>query len=107
MSKTLTIQITRDSVSAGDDIHAPHTMTLRARPDDTLAVVVSRLYDRYIPRVAGSGHFWVAKTAGQTIAHSEGNANTPHFTGFAERRLEDLKKEATLAIHLTYHPASW
>jgi len=55
------VQLTRESVAAGDDAHAPHAMRVTvpagATPHEVLEEI-NRL--RYLPRVAGGKATWVA-----------------------------------------------
>lgn len=106
MSDEIIIQVTRDSVSAGDDIFAPHATTLRAKPDARLSSVVLSFYARYLPRVTGNGHSWTVECAGQIVARSEGNSHRPVFTAFAETVIENLSPEGPVLIHLRYHPCN-
>jgi hypothetical protein len=62
------IELTRDSVCAGDDIDAPHKRTIKSRSFIDPIVLVSDIYSEYLPNVDGHGHTWDCIFNNQLIA---------------------------------------
>jgi len=53
------IILTRDSVSAGDDIDAPHEKKIKIRTFTDPVTLARETSASYLPNVAGTGHSWV------------------------------------------------
>src|SRR5262245_30955230 len=59
----LRLRLTRDSVAAGDDLHAPHTMRLEIEKRATaLDVVAAVLQHGYLPKISGGKATWAASS---------------------------------------------
>ena len=54
-----TIVVTRDSVAAGDDADAPHSMVIEIAFNDTIETVLKRISEiRYLPKIDGGKATW-------------------------------------------------
>jgi len=62
------IQLTRDSVCAGDDCDAPHEKTVSIYSFLDPIALISHLYSGYLPTVDGMGHTWDCALNGKNIA---------------------------------------
>lgn len=60
----LTLNVSRDSVCAGDDIDAPHSMQLSVGADETLAKLLSRIVGMpYLASIFGGKATWIVESA--------------------------------------------
>lgn len=50
--------LTRDSVSMGDDVNAPHTEIVTLSNFEISEQNVGKICGNYLPNVSGIGHFW-------------------------------------------------
>jgi hypothetical protein len=55
---TMIFNLTRDSVSMGDDVNAPHTEILTFSNYEISEQSICEICLNYLPNVAGVGHFW-------------------------------------------------
>jgi hypothetical protein len=65
------IELTRDSVCAGDDSNAPHARVVSIHSFVDPEVLVSHLTSGYLPGIPGSGHSWDCLLNEQLIATIE------------------------------------
>ena len=95
----LKIRLTRDSVSAGDDIDAPHGKTVETHSFLDPVALASHLYSGYLPTVSGIGHTWDCVLKGKVVASisSEGIAS----------RVSEITYDTNNHVHFVYHSARY
>ena len=64
----LSIRMTRDSVCAGDDCHAPHETVIKLHSFLDPEALARQAALNYLPTVAGFGHSWICNLNGNKIA---------------------------------------
>ncbi len=64
----ITVTVTRDSVSAGDDCDAPHEKKIEVHSFLDPEAFANAVAYGYLPSVAGVGHSWTCELNGQKIA---------------------------------------
>lgn len=53
------LYLTRDSVAAGDDLHAPHVLKMQGPSDEDYGVAICRvLASKYLPPISGGKATW-------------------------------------------------
>ncbi len=104
----LTINVTRDSVAAGDDIDAPHTYAFEMDAAVTLGEVFDHLATRrYLASVGGRGHSWVARIRGEVVAEFKANRHQPASTNLLKKPLSQWSVEGQLEMHFIYLSAAY
>ena len=98
---TVTLRLTRDSVAAGDDIHAPHEREVEVHSFADPVALVNHIHPGYLPSVAGFGHSWSCTLNGQRIATIQGNA------AGIRAEVQEVRYQDTNHVHFFYTPASW
>jgi len=101
---TIRVHVTRDSVSMGDDVEAPHADTFEVPRDATLRDLFNHVAEaKYLAGVAGQNHFWTALIGGETVATFAGNDRSPQ----PSERLDDpvSRYGGTVTIHFSYKAA--
>ena len=61
------LRVTRDSVCAGDDCHAPHERFTYFHSFTDPEAFIKQLSDKYLPNVAGIGHTWDCLLNGKCV----------------------------------------
>ena len=90
------ILVTRDSVCAGDDSDAPHSLELEIAPDATLRDVLGLLErPRYLAGIQGGMATWVA-VSGAPLAIVCEQHSEPWCLFDADTLASELFREATL-----------
>ena len=95
----LNVTMERDSVCAGDDVHAPHPKTISTPPDCTLAQILDTIHnERYLPRISGDCATWIVESQ-RPLAVMAQQWSAPRFLIAPETRLVDcaeLERPCTL-----------
>lgn len=91
--------LTRDSVCAGDDCHAPHEKTVLAYSFVDPEAFVREVSSGYLPSVAGGGHSWTFVMNGVNTAEISTHGIRALVGGspFSEEN----------RAHFVYHPATF
>lgn len=93
-------EVTRDSVSLGDDVDAPHTISLTLSADADLAELVGRIQaSGLLPSVAGRVE-WVLEGP-EALARLDGKGRCIRFLGRRDSPVGDGPRK----YHLGYNPA--
>jgi hypothetical protein len=59
----LRLHLTRDSVAAGDDLHAPHTKHVQVQDGATAVEIAAAVIQQgYLPKIEGGAATWVASS---------------------------------------------
>ena len=95
----LEIQITRDSVCAGDDCDAPHEKTVSVNSFLDPVALASHVASGYLPNVSGFGHTWDCVLNGKVIAIISTKAVTP--------KVVEVVYSNENHIHFVYHSARY
>jgi hypothetical protein len=67
--KLLALNVERDSVSAGDDIDAPHAKNFAYQINDTLAEAVTAIVESgYLSKIAGGKATWIVEASDKPVA---------------------------------------
>ena len=93
------IELTRDSVAAGDDCDAPHERTVVIEPAENNNELVEQLIRGYLPSVNGVGHSWTVILNGDPIA-------TVRVTGI-EALTSNVRLVEVNSVHFHYHSATY
>lgn len=99
------IYVTRDSVAAGDDIHAPHTMTIKGPPGQNVeAAIAAALANRYLPRIEGGRATW-SVASNKLVAVVAQQWRKPRLLGaISQDSYDGLDTEGgVLRLHFSYH----
>ena len=94
---TITIELTRDSVCAGDDIDAPHGKNMSLNSIMDTEEFVARVSRKYLPAIEGKNHRWECFMNGRIIATIEKNKIIP--------KISDIKYMRDNKIHFKYYSA--
>jgi len=93
----LLIDLTRDSVCAGDDCDAPHEKKVEVYSFLDPVTFASEVSSGYLPSVAGVGHTWTCTLNGQKIAKIKFES--------IEALVKEILFDAENRVHFTYHAA--
>ncbi|MCL4837002.1 MAG: hypothetical protein KJ058_03420 [Thermoanaerobaculia bacterium] len=95
---TIGVSLTRESVCAADDGHAPHEKRVEVYSFLDPEALVRELASAYLPSVAGVGHSWTCLLNGVRVAEvtSSGIRSLIRETPFAEEN----------RVHFVYHAAN-
>lgn len=99
------ILVTRDSVAAGDDIHAPHAMTMKGPSEvSVMAAIDAVLAGGYLPRIAGGRATW-SVASNMLLAVVAQQWREPKILGaVVEDSYEGLDSAGgALRLHFSYH----
>ena len=91
--------LTRDSVCAGDDVFAPHEMSVETYLFTDPAVLAQELSSGYLPSVAGFGHWWECILNETSIA-------TISFDGKA-KEVGEITYADNNSVYFRYHSATF
>ena len=94
---TMHIELTRDSVCAGDDMDAPHKTIIAMNSITETIALVTKISQKYLPNIAGQNHHWECLLNGKIIAVIEKDKILP--------KISCVKYEEDNKIHFTYYPA--
>ena len=97
--RTLKIRLTRDSVAAGDDLHAPHEKIVEVYSFVEPVALINHVYPGYLPQIAGIGHSWDCVLNGRIIA-------TITVEGVAPR-VSELSYGLENLLHFSYRSATY
>ena len=93
------IQLTRDSVCAGDDYEAPHEKNIEVHSFQDPVALATEVTSGYLPSIAGVGHSWICIL------------NDIRFASISAKGIRPLVRKIEFAeenqIHLEYHSASY
>lgn len=95
----LTIQLTRDSVAAGDDVDAPHERSVTTYSFTDPDAFIRNLASGYLPAVAGSGHRWECLLNGVCVGSLIGDG--------VERSVDQIEYSQTNRVHFRYRAAAY
>ena len=56
------ITLTRDSVCAGDDVDAPHEMTLDINDCKNINDIMVKIKNKYLPKISGGKATWIVRS---------------------------------------------
>jgi hypothetical protein len=103
MTKSLEATIERDSVCAGDDVDAPHSSTIRVRPDQTLGEVLESIRGTgYLARIYGGLATWIVES-NRPLAVVAQQWDLPRFLVAPETRFVDCADvSAGRALYFRY-----
>jgi hypothetical protein len=93
------IKLTRDSVCAGDDVDAPHERIVKAHSFTDPIAFTLELSSDYLPKVSGTGHFWVTLLNGSKISTIQTDAIKP--------AIHSLEFQDKNNVHFQYHSSPW
>lgn len=101
--KTMRIQITRDSVCMGDDVHAPHSQVIHAHDSSNVTECIELILRSYeLPLIHGGRATWVLMSR-KYLAVVAQQWKMPKLLGSYEREIPDLKYEdGVLHVHFVY-----
>lgn len=86
---SLSINIERDSVCAGDDCDAPHRISIRVHRESTLAQVLDVIQGmRYLAQISGGRATWIVESFRPLAVVAE-QWKFPRFLVSAETRIAD------------------
>ena len=95
----VSIKVTRDSVCAGDDCHAPHEKMVKMPTFTDPHVFTSHLSSSYLPSVAGIGHTWDCLLNGNLV----GSISTKGF----QPKVHEIEYADENHVHFSYHSAAY
>ena len=90
------IELTRDSVCAGDDIDAPHKKIVKMNSIIDTIALVTKISQNYLPAIAGQNHHWECLLNDKIIAIIEKDKILP--------KIYCVKYDEDNTIHFTYYP---
>jgi hypothetical protein len=93
----INVVITRDSVCAADDCHAPHERSVYVYSFTDPEVFARETSMGYLPNVAGAGHSWSCHLNGKKIAEIKPDS--------IHSMVCDLEYQETNLIHFVYNSA--
>ena len=93
------IQMTRDSVAAGDDCDAPHEKKVTIYSFLDPVILASHLSSGYLPIVNGVGHTWDCVLNGKIIANITTTGISPKVSEVAFFEFNQ--------VHFVYHSATY
>lgn len=94
------LQLTRDSVCAGDDCDAPHRRTMTFDPPvQLLAAIGSAVGSKYLASIAGGKASWVALLDSEAIAVVAQQWDEPKFLPNVDYGIP----RADVNVHFCYH----
>lgn len=98
------IYVTRDSVSAGDDVEAPHPMNITIDKVETVDSLLEALNKiDYLPQVSGGHATWTLSSALPLAVFAQ-EWSAPKKVSSSDRKLESLDFESgVLNLHFSYH----
>ena len=97
------IYVTRDSVSAADDLHAPHLLETKVSNDSVEAAITHVLSLGYLPRISGGRATW-SVASGQFIAIVAQEWEKPEFVNQVAIKLKGCEvQDGKLRLHYNYH----
>ena len=99
------IEVTRNSVCAGDDIDAPHTIWIEVHPDDTLRDVIALIIEGrrppYLASISGGEATWVA-VSDEPLAVVCQQPMGPYFLFDATTLASEIFSGQTSRFHFEY-----
>jgi hypothetical protein len=95
----VTIQMTRDSVAAGDDCDAPHAREVETYSFLDPTALIRSVHPGYLPSVSGAGHSWDCIFNDRFIA-----TITVHGI---EPKAREVEYRADNRLHFVYRSASF
>ena len=90
-------EITRDSVSAGDDVDAPHRKHINLNKIMETKTFIEKISQKYLPNINGENHKWECLLNGKTLAIIEREKII-----FKSFEIEYFKNNK---VHFKYYPA--
>lgn len=101
------IQVTRDSVSMGDDVEAPHYYSFNAEASSSLSAIFSHLNRKnYLASVAGNNHSWSVIINSEVVATFFGNNQIPVPSDSLNLAISSLSNQNRLIIRFNYKSAA-
>lgn len=95
----ISVKLTRDSVSAGDDIDAPHEKIVSGYSFVDTEAFVNQFSTGYLPGVAGVEHSWTVELNGRPIALIRKNG--------IEGKAIAVEFDEHNSVHFEYHSARY
>lgn len=95
----VSIRLTRDSVSAGDDCDAPHEKAIEMPSFKDPQALSNHLSAAYLPSVAGIGHTWDCLLNGTVVGTVSANGFNP--------KTREVQYDAENHVHFRYHSATY
>ncbi|GGP22045.1 hypothetical protein [Silvimonas iriomotensis] len=90
-NRTGQLVVWRDSVSAGDDVEAPHEVRVEIERESTLAGIVAMLVsDGYLPNISGGKASWILVSGTQTLAVLAQQWSKPEYLVPSTERIESV-----------------
>lgn len=102
------VHATRDSVSAGDDIDAPHEFTFEIEQTASLHELFRQIGNaRYLANVAGQGHHWHAAIGGELVATFSANNRMPGPSLRLGTPISQWMTQGKIDLNFTYVSATY
>ena len=95
----VTIQVTRDSVAAGDDCDAPHSRKVETHSFLDPTALIRAIHPGYLPSVSGVGHSWECMFNGRLVATVTGSEIEPNA--------REVEYRTEHHLHFVYRSASF
>lgn len=101
-----TLICTRESVSMGDDIDAPHLFEAKVSANMMLRDIFSLLSRRhYLANVAGRNHSWHAYVEDVLVTGFKGNKSVPEANDYLSLPLSHFAVDGSVRLHFKYNSA--
>ena len=102
-NQSIRITVTRDSVSMGDDVEAPHFLVCERPGSDSLSSIINLLFkENYLPSVSRTRHSWAIRIEDKVIARVQGNSKVAEFEVSAATTLATFAIDLQLEFHVHY-----
>lgn len=98
------INVTRDSVSMGDDIYASHEYSFVLANDACLKQLLEHLSNNnYLASIAGKNHSWEAIIDNKSVAIFKSNSNMPESSNSLSTDISEFVQNGEVFLHFKYN----